>query len=289
MSLSVNGRTRVYGIFGWPVEHSFSPLMHNSAFKSLGMDCIYVPFPVIPENLGKAVEGIRGMGISGVNVTIPHKSNVIKYLDIISPEAKLIGAINTVTNRNGILTGYNTDAMGFVKSLQIDSGTNPAGKRVMILGAGGAARAVSIQLALSGVQEITIVSRAVEKITSLSQTITGELGIPVKGIEWEKEVLSRCLETTDLLVNATPLGMYPNTNEMPPVEVDLLPSHALVCDLIYNPGQTLLLRKAAERGLITLNGIGMLLYQGAIAFELWTGQEPPVKIMRDALTKALSK
>ncbi len=289
MSLSVNGRTKVFGIFGWPVEHTFSPMMHNSAFNSLGLDCIYVPFPVSPDLLGKAVEGIRSLGLSGVNVTIPHKSNVINYLDEVSPEARLIGAVNTVTNKDGILTGYNTDAMGFVKSLKLDGGTDPAGKRVMILGAGGAARAVSIQLALSGIKTITIASPVAEEINSLSETITGSLNISVNGINWVKENISSCLEGTDILINATPVGMHPNTNVMPPVEVGLLPEHAMVCDLIYNPGETLLLSKAAELGLKTLNGIGMLLYQGAIAFELWTGIEPPIEIMRDALKRALTR
>ncbi|HWI54130.1 MAG TPA: shikimate dehydrogenase [Desulfobacteria bacterium] len=289
MTSAINGRTRVFGIFGWPVEHTFSPMMHNSAFDSLGLDCVYVPFPVNPDDLGKAVEGIRSLGISGVNVTIPHKSTVIKYLDEVSPEAKLIGAVNTITNKGGFLTGYNTDAMGFVKSLKLDGGTDPAGKRVMILGAGGAARAVTIQLALSGIKELTIVSPVAEEIASLSEVITGSLNIPVKGLIWDEQVISNCLEETDILIHATPLGMHPDTDKMPPVEVGLLPGHALVCDLIYNPGETLLLRKAAERGLKTQNGIGMLLYQGAIAFELWTGQEPPVEIMRDALKRALAK
>lgn len=289
MSLSINGRTRVFGIFGWPVEHTFSPMMHNSAFNRLGLDCVYVPFPVDPDLLGKAVEGIRSMGLSGVNVTIPHKSTVIKYLDEVSPEAKLIGAVNTIVNKNGFLTGYNTDAMGFVKSLKLDGGSDPAGKRVMILGAGGAARAVTIQLAVSGIKELTIASPVAEEITSLAETITGSLNIPVKGLIWDKQAITDCFEETDILINATPLGMHPNTEEMPPVEVGLLAEHTLVCDLIYNPGETLLLRKAAERGLKTLNGIGMLLYQGAIAFELWTGQEPPVEIMRDALQRALAK
>lgn len=290
MTLKINGQTKVFGIFGWPVEHSFSPAMHNSAFAKLGMDCAYVPFPVQPDNIEKAVDAIRSLGISGVNVTIPHKSSVMRFLDEVSQEAKLIGAVNTIVNRNGVLTGYNTDAPGFLKSLEKDAGVKPASKKVLILGAGGAARAVSIQLALAGAAEIAITSPVEGEAERLADSIIeSSLNVKVSSISWDKGQISKCTGDSDILINATPVGMHPRVEEMPPVDFENAAKDLLVCDLIYNPDKTMLLKVAGMRGLKTLNGMGMLLYQGAIAFELWTGTEPPLEIMREALQKSLAK
>lgn len=290
MTLKINGRTKIFGIFGWPVEHSFSPAMHNSAFDNLGMDCAYVPFPVEPDYIEKAVDAIRSLGISGVNVTIPHKSSVIRFLDEISREARLIGAVNTIVNRNGVLTGYNTDAPGFLKSLEKNAGVSPAGKRVLILGAGGAARAVSIQLAIAGAVEIALTSPVAGEAEGLANSIIeSSLDVKVKSISWDREEISKYAGDSDILINATPVGMHPRVEEMPPVDFETVTKDLLVCDLIYNPDETMLLREARVHGLKTLNGMGMLLYQGAIAFELWTGIEPPIEVMREALQKSLAK
>ncbi len=287
MTSLISGKTKVLGIFGYPVEHTFSPAMHNAAFRHLGLDYVYVAFPVKPENIARAVDGIRGLNLAGVNVTIPHKSAVIDYLDEVDRGAELIGAVNTIVNDNGILKGYNTDAPGFVKSLEVDAGVSPRGKRVFLLGAGGAARAVSIQLALAGAAEIVFTTPFPQEVTGLRCIINNSTNTRVGEVMWDKEEILKSLRETDILINATPVGMHPALGEMPPVNPEALPKGALVCDLIYNPRETMLLRKAKEHGFSTLNGMGMLLYQGAIAFELWTRAEPPLQVMRNALEKAL--
>lgn len=263
--------------------------MHNAAFRHLGLDYVYVPFSVQPEQLAQAVEGVRGLELAGVNVTIPHKSTVMAYLDEVSPEARLIGAVNTIVNRNGRLHGYNTDAPGFIKSLETDAKISPAGKRILIMGAGGASRAVAVQITLNGAAEIVFTSPVPGEIPSIKQAVRESGGADPGEVEWNQEAIGRRLQETDILINATPLGMYPNNGEMPPVKVDEIMPGTLVCDLIYNPRETVLLRQARESGLQTLNGMGMLLYQGAIAFEKWTGAEPPVEVMRCALETALQK
>jgi shikimate dehydrogenase len=282
----INGKTKIVGIFGWPVEHTFSPIMHNAAFAHLNLNYVYIPFPVDPVRLGEAVDGIRSLGLTGVNVTIPHKTAVMPYLDRIDEAARLIGAVNTIVNDNGILTGYNTDAPGFVKSLEVDGGINPRGKRIVILGAGGAARAVAVQLALAGAREIVFSARDLRKSAQLQEIITGSTNAQTTDAVWG-DVSGAGVEQTDILINSTPLGMHPNIEIMPPVNLQALPDTALVCDMIYNPRETLFLKKARARGLKTLNGLGMLLYQGAIAFELWTNTEAPVEVMKDRLEKVI--
>jgi shikimate dehydrogenase len=283
----ITGKTKVIGIFGYPVEHSFSPTMHNAAFRALSLDFVYVPFHVQPEKIAQAVEGIRAMGMVGVNITIPHKSAVIKHLDELSPEAEMIGAVNTIINLKGVLKGYNTDALGFVKSMEIDAGIEAKGKRVMLLGAGGAARAVSVQLALSGASEIILTTPNPDEIGNLKQIITSHTLTIIKDVFWSEDEISNFLSKTDILINATPLGMHPHIDAVLPVRLDCLSKEALVCDLIYNPRETLLLQQARQYGLNVQNGIGMLLYQGAIAFQHWTGVEPPITVMRKALEEAL--
>ena len=288
MSASITGKTKVIGIFGYPVEHSFSPAMHNAAFAHSGLDYVYVPFAVRPDHLGSAVAGIRALGLAGVNVTIPHKSAVLEFLDELSPEARLIGAVNTIVNRDGVLTGFNTDAAGFVRSLGEEGGVTPQDKRILILGAGGAARAASIQLALAGAKEIVFSTPCPDEVASLRHSITQNTETVINESQWDPQEIAEVLQNMDLIINATPMGMHPKTDEMPPVEIEAIPRGTLVCDLVYNPRETLLLQKARSYGLPTLNGMGMLLYQGAIAFGLWTGTEPPLNIMRRALEGALT-
>ena len=284
---SISGKTKVTGLFGYPVEHSFSPAMHNAAFSRLGLDYVYVPFCVKPEELSAAAAGIRGMNLAGVNVTIPHKTAVMKFVDNLAPEAQLIGAVNTIVNRDGRLTGYNTDAPGFVAALSREAGVEPAGKQVTIIGAGGAARAVAIQLALEGVEKVTLSSPFPQEIISIKKVITSAAAASVAEAAWDETAISLAAANSDIIINATPLGMHPNKNDMPPLRFDGIPEGVLVCDLIYNPGETKLLKKAKEQGHPVMNGMGMLLYQGVIAFELWTGREAPVEVMRKALVKAI--
>lgn len=285
MSLpKITGKTKVFGIFGYPVEHSASPLMHNAAFEACGLDCVYVPFPVPPGQLKAAVAGVRAMGLGGVNVTIPHKEAVAEILDDISPEAKLTGAVNTIINTDGRLTGYNTDGRGFLRSLEEEAGFLVQGKTVLILGAGGAARGVAVQLALAGAEKITIANRRPERSTAIADVVAGNTGAAAEVNDLAEKALAGAITAADLIVNTTPLGMFPGTEAMPPLPVELLGNRHLVADLIYNPTETTLLQKARAAGAQTLGGLGMLLYQGAIAFELWTGQKAPVSIMRQALT-----
>lgn len=286
--LAVNGKTKVVGLIGYPVEHTFSPSMHNAAFGSIGLNMVYLPFSIKPENLSNALDGIRGLDLIGANVTIPYKEKVISCLDKLSSEAEMIGAVNTIVNNDGILKGYNTDGLGFIRSLEEDAGVTPEDKSVMILGAGGAAKAVAFQLALSGIQELTLAVRRLDEGNKLSNDIGEKTGIKTKVIGLNDVETGGKLREIDILINATPIGMSPNVEDMPPVNLKQIPDDAIVCDLIYNPAETQLLAQAKGRGLKTLNGIGMLLYQGALAFELWTGIKPPIEIMKKALKKAIT-
>lgn len=283
MKNSISGKTQVVGLIGHPISHTFSPAMHNAAFAQMGLNFVYVPLPVQSQNIAAAVNGIRGLSLAGVNVTMPHKSSVMAHLDYVAPEAKLIGAVNTIVNENGVLKGYNTDAPGFLKSLAIDAGVTPKDKKVMLMGAGGAARAVSVQLALSGARQIVFTSPLPEEITVIKEIITGATDTLVDEVCWDEAEIAAHLQDVDILVNATPLGMHPLTAEMPPVRIKDLNQNALVYDLVYNPSETLLMRTAREHGIKAVNGLGMLLYQGALAFEKWAGLEPPINVMKDAL------
>ncbi len=218
-------------------------------------------------------------------MTIPHKVAVMKYVDEIDPVAKLIGAINTISNIDGHLIGYNTDGVGFLRSLTEEAGRGPQGQFVAILGAGGAARAIGFQLALSNPQCIAIANRNKTRAEALANEIQVETGC--KTIATGLDGLEAYLPTTDIVINTTPLGMYPDVASAPPVEVTLLPTTALVCDIVYNPKETAFLRKAKEAGLATLPGLGMLAYQGAAALEIWLGIEAPVTAMKSALIRQL--
>lgn len=272
--MNITGKTLLVGIFGHPIEHTFSPAMHNAAFDRLGLDWCYLPFHVLPERLGGAVEAVRALGLRGVNVTVPHKEAVIRYLDRVDEEAARIGAVNTVVNEDGVLTGYNTDGKGFVMSLK-EAGMAVCKKKVIVLGAGGAARAVCFSLLSAGVSDILVVNRTVER--------AGQLAGDINSVRKAASAAGSISSTAgyDMLVNTTSLGLH---DEDPmPVEESLLISELFVCDLIYNPARTRLMAVAEKRGCNTINGLGMLLWQGVLAFELWTGMMPPVSVMRDVL------
>lgn len=283
MKYEISGKTKIVGILGYPIEHTFSPGMQNAAFSTLGLDWIYVPFQVLPEALGEAVAGLRAMGLRGVNVTIPHKQEVMQYLDTLSPEAQMIGAVNTIVNQEGCLKGYNTDAPGFVRSLKEDAGVTPQGKKIMVMGAGGAARAVAFQLALEGADELDFVVRDEVKGRLLADEVQQKTGAQTKVIPWLQGDISKNLGDTHIIINSTPIGMGQKRLDILPLDIEAISDSTLVCDLIYNPRETVLLEQARKRGLKTLNGMGMLLYQGAIAFELWTGEKAPIDVMKSAL------
>ena len=280
--MKITGKTSVYGIFGYPVKHSLSPLMQNTAFKELGIDAVYVPFEVRPENLKEAVDGVRALDIKGLNVTVPHKERVIEHLDYLSDDAELLGAVNTVKNENGELTGYNTDAEGFLRSL-IEEGVELEGKRALMFGAGGAARAVGYALLKGGVKFLNIVNRNFSRAKEVGELLSKRgnvLVYPLKG-----STVEALLKDVDLIVNTTSVGMKPED----PVLFDYskIPEGITVVDIIYNPPETPLLKAAKERGCKTVNGLGMLVHQGAVAFEIWTGEKAPVETMREVLEREL--
>ncbi len=278
--MDISGKTKVVGLFGYPVEHSFSPAMHNAAFEHLGLDYCYVTFPVPPERVGDAVNAVRALSLGGVNVTVPHKEKVIPFLDEVSEEASFIGAVNTITNNGGRLTGYNTDGRGFMQSFA-EAGIRAQDKKVLILGAGGASRAVGYYLC----KEASAVylhdldagkaGSLVHHLNALRGNALFADGSAVKNNEFFSGI--------DIVINATPLGLKPD--DPLPVDIALINRKQVVCDLIYR--ETALLREASGVGCKTLDGLGMLLWQGAFAFELWTGVVPPVEVMKKAL--ALSR
>lgn len=287
MSLIIDGRTKITGIFGDPVAHTLSPAMHNAGFAALGLNFIYVPFHVSREALPAAVAGIKALGLAGVNITVPHKEAVLALLDEVVEEARLIGAVNTVVNRGGSLVGYNTDAIGFLRALQ-EAGFDPAGRAAVVIGAGGAARAVVVALARAGVREITIFNRTLSRAAALAELVRAE-GVAAAALSWADLASAgkKVVAAAALVVQTTSLGMHPNEAEFPPVPPEAFGPGQLVVDLIYSPPETRFLRLAAAAGATTQNGIPMLLHQGVAAFELWTGREAPVGVMRAALKKAL--
>ena len=282
MDRDITGKTRVAGVFGCPVLHSQSPAMHNAAFKALGLDYIYVPFEVHPDNLQAAVQAIRVLNIVGVNVTIPHKERVIGYLDWVSDDAHRIGSVNTIHNCDGTLKGYSTDGPGFIRALEA-SGKSPKGSKAVVLGAGGAARATVSALIAHGA-EVTVVNRTYSRAVELSNLLDGK----VRPVALESADAQDAVRQADLLVNCTSVGMYPNTDAQP-IPSEWLHSGLFVYDQIYNPLETKLLNAAEEAGARGANGVKMLVFQGAISFEIWTGRTPPVEAMEEAVLTGMKE
>lgn len=283
----ITGKTRVLGIIGSPVGHSLSPVMQNAAIEALGIDYVYVPFPVEPDFLAQAVEGLRRLGVWGFNVTIPHKSAVIPFLDRVSREAELCGAVNTVRREGDLFIGHNTDGAGFVSSLREDLGIDPRGAEILVLGAGGAARGAVAALAEAGAAAIVVANRTVERGVSLIERfepVYGGVRFAVSSLE-NSELAPR-LRTADLLVNTTSVGMDGTSFEGLPLS-EMRPGKA-VYDMVYAPAETPLLAAAREAGLKGANGLGMLASQGEAAFELWTGLHPPRGVMKKVLTEKLA-
>ena len=282
--MNISGTTRVLGIFGCPVGHTLSPLMHNTAIEALGLDMVYMPFEVKPDNLADAVNAIRALNIVGVNITIPHKKSIIPFLDEISNDAKLIGAVNTIVNRKGKLIGHNTDGGGYIKSLGSELGFNVKGKNVLILGAGGAARAIAAGIAKGGACRIVIANRTVERGMSLAdgfRSLFRDVEIIATGIK--EKSLMRYVPDADLIVNTTSAGM----NDKGGVKVPLkaVSTNAVVSDIIYKPRITKFLRNADKLGIRTHSGLGMLVEQGALSFKLWTGYDMPKDIVYKKLAR----
>ena len=278
----LTGHTRIIGVIGDPIEHSRSPQMHNAALTKAGLDYVYVPFHVRPDDLADAIAGFKALNVVGINVTLPHKQAVIPYLTSISREAKLIGAVNTLTFVDGNIHGDNTDAPGVLKALEENGNMSvPAGTNIVVLGAGGAARAVVVAFALRGVASITIANRTVEKAISLAEEMDRKTGISMQGMGLTDERLPLAIRQSTLLVNTTTTSM--DVTQPLLVSVDWLQPNTIVYDIVYTPPITPLMQAATERGCQTLGGIGMLVHQGAIAFEKWTAVTPCTETMRQAL------
>ena len=282
--MNIKGSTNIVGLIGHPVEHSFSPPMHNAAFEALGMDYAYVAFDVNPNNLKSAIEGAGALNIKGFNVTIPHKIEVMQYLDELDDVAELIGAVNTIDFKN--LKGYNTDGIGAIRAIEEVSSVK--NKDVVVAGAGGASRAISFYLAKFGANSITILNRNVDKAKSLASDISdSDLISEVKSDSISN--ISSYLNDSDILIDTTPLGMHPHVDDEPIAKAEDMHDYLVVFDAVYNPNETVLLKEAIKAGAKPVYGIKMLLYQGVESFKIWTGDDAPVDVMEKALKKYLGR
>lgn len=279
---TINGKTRLLGLLGSPVSHSISPSMHNTAFSHYGINYVYLCFDVNTDTLENAINATKTMNFRGFNLTMPNKNDVLKYLDTISDAAKLSGAVNTVVNENGILHGHNTDGWGYFEALK-ELSFDVKGEKITILGDGGASRAICSQAALNGADTIYLVCLDPFKEASVSfaDKIMKETDCKVilKDIEI-KEQLDEAVSDSSLVTNATPVGMAAQADKTLIDDFTIYKNKPLVSDVIYNPKETLFLKKAKEAGLTTSNGLGMLLYQGAYAFKLWTGKDMPIDLVK---------
>lgn len=284
--MKIGGTTRVFGVIGHPVAHSLSPLMQNRAIAVMGLDAVYVPFDVAAENLMEAIRGISAFGIGGVNVTVPHKTRVIEYLDNMTEASGIIGAVNTIINNGGILSGDNTDVFGFTKGIENFTGNGLFPEKVAVIGAGGASRGVVYACATRDeVSEITVFNRTPEKAEKLSLDISGATGkkIAVCSLTGNDSVdIIRC---AGLVINTTSVGMHPDDNCSPLNGSDFFREGQVVCDIIYNPPKTIFLKNAESKGARIINGLPMLAWQGARSLSLWTGKDVPV----DEMVKVLSE
>ena len=285
----VTGATRVVGVLGWPVAHSASPAMHNAAFAALGLPFVYVPFAVAPGDVEAALAGVRALGLAGVNVTVPHKENIASHLDTVSDRARAIGSVNTIVNDDGRLVGDSTDGPGFLAALAHAGAGDLRGQTIVVLGAGGSARAVVYALAADAGANVVVANRNEERAHALARAFALPNG-RIVAVPLTEANLRDALAGAAVLVNTTSVGMHPNENEMPSVPEDVLGPHLLVSDLVYNPAETRLLALARARGCRAVqNGVEMLVQQGALAFQQWTGLFPPTDVMRVAVEAMLAE
>lgn len=277
---------KTVALIGYPLGHSISPAMHNAAFRQLGLDFEYVPLEVAPDDLAQAVDGLRVLHFAGFNVTVPFKEKVMPYLDDITKLAQTIGAVNTVKNQEGKLVGFNTDAPGFLESLREDAGFDPKGKNCLILGAGGAGKAVAAGLAESHAKAILINDVLEEKAQELAEYLSDNFDSSIQALPLAS--IPASITKTQLLVNSSPVGMYPKIDGSPLPEDIKLHNKLMVYDLVYNPAETKLLKQAKAAGAKAVSGLGMLVRQGALAFTVFTGKPAPLEVMFEAAREALS-
>ena len=282
--MHIDGSTQVVGVFGSPVAHTASPAMHNAAFGALEMNWIYLAFTVEPRNLRAALLGARAMGLRGVNLTVPHKLLAVEIVDEIDPEARKLGAVNTVSIENGRLVGFNSDGYGFVKAVKEDFNMSLKGKRVLMLGAGGAGRAIAIKCALEGAAKVIVANRTPARSEPIAREIAAAK-TEVKTLPLSAKEIGRVMGEVDLLVNATSVGL--REGESLGLNAGMFSPKLAVYDTIYQPAQTELMTLASDAGAKVSNGLSMLLHQGAKAFELWTKHKAPLPVMRRALRAAV--
>ncbi len=283
--MKITSKTSLVGIIGHPVEHSLSPVIHNACFKALELPFVYLAFDVT--DVENAIHGIRALGIRGVSVTIPHKISVIKYLDKIEDIAQKIGAVNTIINDQSKLLGYNTDAYGISMAFK-EAGVNLTGKRCLVLGSGGAARAASFVLCEAGPESLDIASIENDQLNILINDLRKNYKHNINGITWTDESIKKLIESAEIIINATPVGMWPNTDASP-INPDLLKKGKTVFDVIYTPPETVLLKSAQKRGCITISGVEMFIHQAAEQFRLFTGVDAPLQIIRRSLRENKKK
>lgn len=280
----INYKHELVGALGMPISENPTGLMMEAAFKALNLNWRYQLFEVAETSLEDAMTGIRALGFRGMNFTIPHKVNVLAYLDEVAPDAAIIGAVNTIRIAGQKLIGENTDGKGFIRALG-EAGVSPAANHVVVLGAGGAARAITVELALAGTKRISIVNRSVNRGQALVDLLNAKTPCKARLEPWQPNYAVP--QDCDILVNATSIGLYPDSTR-PDINYDSLSEQMIVCDVIPNPPQTGFLEAARLQGAKTLDGLGMLVYQGAIAFKMWTGQDAPTEVMKKALEKAFA-
>ncbi len=282
--LSISGRTSIYGLVGYPIKHSLSPAMHNAAFSYIGIDGVYLCFEVKESKDVKVViSGLKASGVMGLNITVPYKEVVMKFLDEVTVVAKRIGAVNTVFRRNNKFIGTNTDAEGFIRSLRDDCRFVPKGKGILIIGAGGAGKAVGFAVADALAKVVFIADRTYAKAKKVSQRIRSECKVSVFAVKMTE--LENIAKDVNLVVNATGVGR--DEMDKPVVDLGIFSRETLVYDLIYNPKMPVLLREARKRKMPYSNGLGMLLWQGAVAFKHWTKADPPIEVMKRAIMRAI--
>ncbi len=284
--MEISGRTKVCCVIGNPIEHTLSPVMHNAAFEELNLDFVYLAFRVRTEELRDAIAGARSLGIHGLNVTMPHKTAVMKHVDELSSTARSIGSVNTILNAGGRLVGYMTDGVGAMNALK-ENGVDLEGKKLLLLGAGGAAKAIAFHVAQKA-KELKILNRTVQKAEALAEVLGKKFNKKVSGNPLSSELVKKELEDANILINATSVGMHPDVARSL-VDPSWLRPDLCVMDIIYNPLETKLAKDAKSVGAKVVSGIEMLVYQGVASFEIWTSHPAPVKAMREAVLNKLSE
>jgi len=284
--MTITGKTRVCGVIGEPIEHTLSPIMHNAAFQALNLDYIFLAFRVKPAGVESAVDGMRALNIRGLNVTMPHKSTIIKHLDRVDLSAQIINSVNTILNKENLLFGFNTDGIGALKALK-ENGVELKGRKVLLLGAGGAARAIAYAMAKEA-DELAILNRTVKQAQVLAKLLEKSFNKKIAAGSLSPSDIQSNIRDSDILINATSVGMKPKADESP-VAPKLFRSNLAIMDIVYNPLETKLSKEAKAAGAKVVSGVEMLIYQGAASFEIWTGKSAPVGVMRQAALDHLQK